>query len=31
MPKPTTIATEEFLEGKLKFRMRDENEEAETR
>jgi DNA-directed RNA polymerase subunit K/omega len=31
MPKPTTIATEEFLEGKLKFRTRDENEEAETR
>ncbi len=29
MPKPTTIATEEFLEGKLRFRMREENEEAE--
>ncbi|GIV37529.1 MAG: hypothetical protein KatS3mg032_1908 [Cyclobacteriaceae bacterium] len=29
MPKPTTIATEEFLEGKLKFRMRDENETPE--
>ncbi|HTF18091.1 MAG TPA: DNA-directed RNA polymerase subunit omega [Chryseolinea sp.] len=24
MPKPTTTATEEFLEGKLNFRMRNE-------
>lgn len=24
MPKPTTTATEEFLEGKLNFRMRSE-------
>ncbi|MBS1559532.1 MAG: DNA-directed RNA polymerase subunit omega [Bacteroidetes bacterium] len=24
MPKPTTSATEEFLEGKLTFRMREE-------
>lgn len=24
MPKPTTTATEEFLEGKLNYRMRDE-------
>ena len=26
MPKPTTSATEEFLEGKLTFRMREEPE-----
>ena len=26
MPKPTTTATEEFLEGKLTFRMRAEPE-----
>ncbi len=26
MPKPTTTATEEFLEGKLNFRMRDAEE-----
>lgn len=26
MPKPTTIATEEFLEGKLNFRMRSDSE-----
>ncbi|HOO09482.1 MAG TPA: DNA-directed RNA polymerase subunit omega [Cyclobacteriaceae bacterium] len=26
MPKPTTIATEEFLEGKLNFRMRSDTE-----
>ena len=26
MPKPTTSATEEFLEGKLTFRMRNETE-----
>jgi DNA-directed RNA polymerase subunit K/omega len=24
MPKPTTTATEEFLEGKLNYRMRDQ-------
>lgn len=24
MPKPTTIATEEFLEGKLRYRMRSD-------
>lgn len=28
MPKPTTSATEEFLEGKLSYRMRGETEEA---
>ena len=27
MPKPTNTATEEFLEGKLNFRMRNETEE----
>ncbi len=27
LPKPTTTATEEFLEGKLNYRMRDELEE----
>jgi DNA-directed RNA polymerase subunit K/omega len=27
MPKPTTTATEEFLEGKLTWRMRNETEE----
>src|SRR5688572_12918584 len=26
MPKPTTTATEEFLEGKLNFRMRESEE-----
>lgn len=26
MPKPTTTATEEFLEGKLNFRYRNEDE-----
>jgi DNA-directed RNA polymerase subunit K/omega len=26
MPKPTTTATEEFLEGKLTYRMRSANE-----
>lgn len=28
MPKPTTTATEEFLEGKLNYRMREVNPEA---
>src|SRR5687768_15353046 len=28
LPKPTTTATEEFLEGKLNHRMRGEAEEA---
>jgi DNA-directed RNA polymerase subunit K/omega len=27
LPKPTTTATEEFLEGKLNYRMRNETEE----
>lgn len=27
MPKPTTTATEEFLEGRLTYRMRSESEE----
>lgn len=27
LPKPTTTATEEFLEGKLSYRMRNELEE----
>ena len=27
LPKPTTTATEEFLEGKLSYRMRNETEE----
>lgn len=27
LPKPTTTATEEFLEGKLNYRMRNELEE----
>jgi len=27
MPKPTSTATEEFLEGKLAYRMRSETEE----
>ena len=27
MPKPTTTATEEFLEGKLNWRLRSETEE----
>lgn len=27
MPKPTTSATEEFLEGRLNYRMRSETEE----
>ena len=27
MPKPTNTATEEFLEGKLNYRMRSETEE----
>jgi DNA-directed RNA polymerase subunit K/omega len=27
LPKPTTTATEEFLEGKLNYRMRSETEE----
>lgn len=27
LPKPTTTATEEFLEGKLNYRMRNEMEE----
>lgn len=31
MPKPTTIATEEFLEGKLNFRYRGEDEPQETK
>ncbi|MCS6974528.1 MAG: DNA-directed RNA polymerase subunit omega [Cyclobacteriaceae bacterium] len=31
MPKPTTIATEEFLEGKLNFRYRGEDEPLETK
>lgn len=26
MPKPTTLASEEFLEGKLNFRMRSDSE-----
>ncbi|MEQ9208882.1 MAG: DNA-directed RNA polymerase subunit omega [Pseudomonadales bacterium] len=29
MPKPTTTATEEFLEGKLNFRMRGAEEASE--
>ena len=29
MPKPTTTATEEYLEGKLNFRMREETEEQQ--
>jgi len=29
LPKPTTTATEEFLEGKLNFRMRSEIEEKQ--
>ena len=29
MPKPTTTATEEFLEGKLVYRMRTETEESQ--
>jgi DNA-directed RNA polymerase subunit K/omega len=29
MPKPTTIAIEEFLEGKLNYRMRGEDEVTE--
>lgn len=28
MPKPTSTATEEFLEGKLRYRMRSETDEA---
>ncbi len=28
MPKPTSTATEEFLEGKLNFRYRNETEES---
>ncbi len=28
LPKPTTTATEEFLEGKLNFRMRSELDET---
>jgi len=28
MPKPTSIATEEFLEGKIMFRRIDEDEET---
>lgn len=31
MPKPTTIATEEFLEGKLNFRYRGDDEPQETK
>ena len=27
LPKPTTTATEEFLEGKLNYRMRSDSEE----
>src|SRR3954470_3162823 len=27
LPKPTTTATEEFLEGKLNYRLRNETEE----
>lgn len=27
MPKPTNLATEEFLEGELTYRLKDENEE----
>ncbi len=29
MPKPTTTATEEFLEGKLTYRMREQGAEEE--
>jgi DNA-directed RNA polymerase subunit K/omega len=29
MPKPTTTATEEFLENKLNYRLRDESEETQ--
>lgn len=29
MPKPTTTATEEFLEGKLNFRMREVEEKLD--
>jgi DNA-directed RNA polymerase subunit K/omega len=29
MPKPTSTATEEFLEGKLSYRMRTEGEERQ--
>lgn len=29
LPKPTTTATEEFLEGKLNYRMRSETEEKQ--
>ncbi|HYG02353.1 MAG TPA: DNA-directed RNA polymerase subunit omega [Chryseosolibacter sp.] len=29
LPKPTTTATEEFLEGKLNFRLRNEVEEKQ--
>lgn len=29
MPKPTTTATEEFLEGKLTYRMREQGVEEE--
>ncbi|MBN8578589.1 MAG: DNA-directed RNA polymerase subunit omega [Cyclobacteriaceae bacterium] len=31
MPKPTSTATEEFLEGKLNYRMRATENEAETK
>lgn len=31
MPKPTTLATEEFLEGKLNFRYRGDDEPEETK
>src|SRR3982750_3312792 len=29
LPKPTTTATEEFLEGKLNFRLRNETEDKQ--
>jgi hypothetical protein len=29
LPKPTTTASEEFLEGKLSYRMRDALEEKQ--
>src|ERR1700748_3714666 len=29
MPKPTNTATEEFIEGKLNFRMRNETEDKQ--
>ena len=29
MPKPTSTATEEFLEGKLNYRLRTETEESQ--